>query len=57
MARIDSLCQIFGIGLVTFNAKNSIIPDFRLVVRALKHEPDLFYTNRYVSHVEKELFS
>ena len=57
MARIDSLCQIFGIGLVTFNAKNSTMPEFRLIVRATKHEPDLFYTNRYVSHVEKELFS
>lgn len=57
MARIDSLCQIFGIGLVTFNAKNSTLPEFRLIVRATKHEPDLFYTNRYVSHVEKDLFS
>lgn len=57
MARIDSLCQIFGVGLVTFNAKSAVLPDFRLIVRATKHEPDLFYTNRYVSHVEKELFS
>jgi hypothetical protein len=57
MARIDSLCQMVGIGLVTFNAKSSILPEFRLIVRATKHEPDLFYTNRYVTHVEKELFS
>jgi hypothetical protein len=56
LARLDSLCQIFGIGLVTFNSRNPGAPDFRLVVRPLKHEPDLFYTNRYVSHVEKELF-
>lgn len=56
LARLDSLCQIFGIGLVTFDSRNSVAPDFRLVVRPLKHEPDLFYTNRYVSHVEKELF-
>lgn len=56
LARLDSLCQIFGIGLVTFNSRNPAAPDFRLVVRPLKHEPDLFYTNRYVSHVEKELF-
>jgi hypothetical protein len=54
--RLDSLCQIFGIGLVTFNAKNPAAPDFKLIVRSLKHEPDLFYTNRYVAHVEKELF-
>lgn len=56
LARLDSLCQIFGIGLVTFNSRNPAAPDFRLVIRPLKHEPDLFYTNRYVSHVEKELF-
>jgi len=56
LARLDSLCLIFGIGLVTFNAKNPAAPDFKLIVRALKHEPDLFYTNRYVAHVEKELF-
>jgi hypothetical protein len=48
---------LVGIGLVTFNAKSSILPEFRLIVRATKHEPDLFYTNRYVAHVEKELFS
>jgi hypothetical protein len=57
LARLDRLCQIFGIGLVTFNPKNSSTPDFRLTVRATKHDPDLFYTNRYISHVEKELFS
>lgn len=57
LARLNSLCQIFGIGLVTFNSKSPALPDFRLVVRAQKHEPDLFYTNRYISHVEKELFS
>lgn len=56
LARLDSLCHIFGIGLVTFNSRNPAAPDFRLVIRPLKHEPDLFYTNRYVSHVEKELF-
>jgi hypothetical protein len=56
LARLDSLCQIFGIGLVTFNPKDPSAPDFRLLVRSAKHEPDLFYTNRYISHVEKDLF-
>jgi len=56
MARLDSLCQIFGIGLVTFNPKDPNTPDFRLIARPSKHEPDLFYTNRYISHVEKDLF-
>ena len=57
LARIDSLCQIFAIGLVTFNSKNPLAPDFRLIVRARRHEPDLFYTNQYMVHVEKQLFS
>jgi len=57
LTRLDSLCQIFGIGLVTFDAKSPAAPDFRLIIRPTKHEPDLFYTNRYVSHIEKELFS
>jgi len=57
MARIDALCSMFGIGLVTFDPRSLAAPDFKLVVRPLRHEPDLFYTNRYIRHVEKELFS
>ncbi|MEJ6007178.1 hypothetical protein WG899_16640 [Paucibacter sp. AS339] len=56
LARLESLCQMFGIGLVTFNAKMPASPDFRLIIRPVRHEPDLFYTNRYVAHVEKDLF-
>lgn len=56
LARLDALCQIFGIGLVTFNAQNPEEPDFRIMVRPMRHEPDLFYTNKYMSMIEKELF-
>jgi hypothetical protein len=56
MARLDSLCQMFGIGLVIFNPNSATSPDFRLVVRPVKHEPDLFYTNRYMKQVERQLF-
>ncbi len=56
-SRLDSLCQIFGIGLVTFDAKSPAIPDFRILVRPVRHEPDLFYTNKYMARIEKELFS
>ena len=55
--RLDSLCQIFGIGLVTFDATKPTAPDFRIMVRAARHEPDLFYTNKYMALIEKELFS
>ncbi len=55
--RLDSLCQIFGIGLVTFDASTPTFPDFRIMMRAARHEPDLFYTNKYMALIEKELFS
>jgi hypothetical protein len=56
MDRLDSLCQIFGIGLVTFNGEDPSAPDFRILVRPRRHEPDLFWTNKYMAIIEKELF-
>jgi hypothetical protein len=57
ISRIDALCQIFGIGFVTFNAESPSAPDFQILVRPARHEPDLYYTNKYVARIEKELFS
>jgi len=57
ISRLDSLCQIFGIGLVTFDAESPKAPNFRIFVRPVRHEPDLFYTNKYMARIEKELFS
>lgn len=57
VSRLDSLCQIFGIGLVTFDATKPSNPDFRIRVRPSRHEPDLFYTNKYMVRIEKELFA
>lgn len=57
ISRLDSLCQIFGIGLVIFDANNPATPDFRIHVRPTRHEPDLFYTNKNMALIEKELFS
>jgi hypothetical protein len=56
IARLDSLCQLFGIGIVLFDVENSNIPDFTIRVRPNKHEPDFFYTNKYMTKIEKELF-
>lgn len=55
-ARLDSRCQLFGIGLVLFDHNNHEFPDFTIRVRPNKHEPDLFYTNKYMSRIEQELF-
>jgi len=57
ISRLDSRCQIFGIGLVTFDADTPSTPDFRIRVRPVRHEPDLFYTNKYMARIEKDLFS
>lgn len=57
ISRVDSLCQIFGIGFVIFNAESPSTPDFQIRVRPARHEPDLFYTNKYIALIEKELFS
>lgn len=56
LARVDSLCEISGIGLVVFDASNPAMPNFELVLRPRANQPDLFYTNRYLSLIEKELF-
>lgn len=56
MDRLDSLCQMFGIGLVTFDTHTPSMPDFRIMTRTARHEPDLFYTNKYMALIEKELF-
>lgn len=55
--RIDSLCEISKVGLVTFDATNVEQPSFTVVVRPRAHEPDLFFTNRYLSLIEEELFA
>ena len=57
VSRLDALCQIFGIGLVTFDVLKKDEPDFRILVRPSRHEPDLFYTNKYMAKIEKDLFA
>jgi hypothetical protein len=56
LSRLDALCQVFGIGLVLFDAGNPDIPNFQIRVRPKRYEPDMFYTNKYLKLVEKELF-
>lgn len=56
ISRLDSLCLIFGIGLVLFDANDPNDPKFEIRVRPIKHEPDIFYTNKYLKLIENELF-
>lgn len=56
ISKLDALCLIFGIGLVLFDNNNSHEPQFEIRVRPLKHEPDMFYVNKYMRLIEEELF-
>ncbi len=47
--RLDSLCLIFGIGLIIFDVENSENPNFQVKTRASTHKPDMFYLNHYLS--------
>ena len=53
---LDSLCQLFGLGLVLFNSQKEDDFNFSLRVRPVKHEPDWYYANNNLKLVKKELF-
>ncbi|OQB43980.1 MAG: hypothetical protein BWY03_00471 [Parcubacteria group bacterium ADurb.Bin159] len=57
--RIESLCLKFGIGLILFDRTNKENPEFEILTRAVKSEPDYFYLNKYLRLIEdvaSELF-
>lgn len=56
LAKLDSLCQLLGVGLVLFDAGNPEEPNFQIRARPQKHEPDLFYTNDYMKKIEENLY-
>ena len=56
ISRLDALCLIFGLGLVLFDTTNVNDPQFEIRDQPLKHEPDMFYVNKYMKLIEKELF-
>jgi len=55
LKRLDALAGVVGIGLVKFNPDDPHNPEFAVMVRAAKHEPDYFYTNDVLSKLKKEL--
>lgn len=57
ISKLDALCLIFGIGLVLFDNSDPEKPIFEIRVRPIRHEPDMFYVNRYMKLIEKDLFS
>jgi len=55
-SRIESLCLIFGIGLILYNSMDPENPEYEIRVRPLKQDPDMFYVNKYLRLIESELF-
>jgi len=60
--RLESLCMLFGVGLVLFDLDKAS-PKFTIRVRAQRYSPDMFYVNefadrlkQYDAHVFEELF-
>lgn len=56
LSRLDSLCQVFGLGFVLFDAGSPDDPGFEIRVRPKKQDPDIHYTNKYMREIESELF-
>lgn len=52
--RVESLCLEFGIGLILFDRHNKENPEFEILTRAVKNEPDYFYLNKYLRLIEGE---
>jgi hypothetical protein len=57
IARTDALCLVFGIGLVLFDNQRPDEAHFQIRVRPQRHDPDMFYVNKYMKSVENELFT
>lgn len=57
IGRLDVLCRTLGLGLILFDADKPENPQFEIRVRAVRHEPDMFYVNKFMKLLEDELFS
>jgi hypothetical protein len=57
VARLDALCQVFGLGFVLFDADKPEDPQFSIRARPRYQQPDLFYANKYMKLIEAEMFS
>lgn len=56
IARLDTLSRQLGIGLILFDSTNIETPNFQIRSRAVKHDPDMFYVNKYLKSIERKLF-
>jgi hypothetical protein len=52
LSRLESLCMLFGIGLVIFDLDLKK-PEFRIRVRAQRYIPDMFYVNEFADRLRQ----
>lgn len=52
LSRLESLCMLFGIGLVIFDLDLKK-PQFRIRVRAQRYLPDMFYVNEFADRLRQ----
>jgi len=50
-SRLESLCMLFGVGLVLFDLDKSN-PRFSIRVRAQRFSPDMFYVNEFADRLK-----
>ena len=50
-SRLESLCMLFGVGLVLFDL-NKDAPQFSIRVRAQRFSPDMFYVNEFADRLK-----
>ena len=53
LSRLESLCQLFGIGLVLFSPQDPVEPDFQIRVRSQAFRPDMYYTNEFARRLHE----
>jgi hypothetical protein len=51
LSRLESLCLLFGVGLVLFDIDKDI-PNFSIRVRAQRFPPDMFYVNKFADDLK-----
>jgi hypothetical protein len=52
--RLESLCMLFGVGLVLFDGLNKEEPKFLIRVRAQRFSPDMFYVNEFAERLKNQ---
>ncbi len=50
-SRLESLCMLFGVGLVLFDLRKDA-PGFSIRVRAQRFSPDMFYVNEFAERLK-----